>query len=247
MNSFSKVAFAGLLLALPLPMPASGRNDGPSRVRADDNDTVEVEAPRTRVRVRRVEGHGRIGMTLVDLTPELRLHFGAPRDAGAMIGSIEKDSPGHRAGLEVGDIVTSVDGESVSSPWELARRVARKETGEAVKLEIVRNRAFKAVSVKVEERERRDGDGDGDHGDLGELGHLKDFGHDMGRMGRELGREIRREMGTRPFHFDFDNQAFAMPRRDDVRKLRERVEDLEKRLKDLENRRLRSLREMPSP
>ena len=232
MNGFSKIALAGLLATLPLPLAARAGDDLPSRVRVrDDGDTVEVEAARPRARYRRVDGHAAIGIALIDITPELRGHFGAPGDAGAMIGKVEKDSPASRAGLEVGDIVTSVDGERVSSGWELARSIWRKETGETVKVEVVRNKATRTVNVKVEERSRREGD-------LGP-GDLGDFGRDMGRMGRDLGREIRREMRTRPFHFDFDTHAQALPPRDEVRRLKERVEELEKRLKDLEGRRSR--------
>ncbi|MEP6800822.1 MAG: PDZ domain-containing protein [Acidobacteriota bacterium] len=230
MNSFSKIAAAALLAALPLPTAARAGDDAPSRVRVrDDGDTVEVEAVRPRVGLRRLESRAAIGIALIDITPELRSHFGAPRDAGAMIGEVGKDSPAARAGLEVGDVVTSVDGERVASGSDLARAVRRREIGGTVKLEVVRNKAARTVSVPVEASPRRDTD-------LA-MPELGDFGRDMGRMGRDLGREIRREMRSRPFHFDFDTQALAVPPRDDVRRLRERVEDLEKRLKDLEGRR----------
>jgi len=230
MNSFSKIAAAAVLAALPLPIAARGGDDAPSRVRLRDNgDTVEVEAARPRVGFRRLESRAAIGIALIDITPELRGHFGAPRDAGAMIGEVGKDSPAARAGLEVGDVVISVDGEPVSSGWDVARAVRRREIGETVKLEVVRNKAVRTMAVPVEASARPET----------ELAvpELADFGRNMGRMGRDIGREIRREMRSRPFHFDFDTQALAAPRRDDVRRLKERVEDLEKRLKDLEGRR----------
>ncbi|MCA1609540.1 MAG: S1C family serine protease [Thermoanaerobaculia bacterium] len=237
------IAAALFLLPLPLPILAREGREAPSRVRVrDDGDTVEVEAARPRARLRRVDGRGAIGVRLVDITPDLRAHFGAPKDAGALIGEVDKDCPARRAGLEVGDVVTSVDGEKVSSAWELARTVRRKEAGETLKVELVRNRTARTVQVKVEERREAD---------LlpGELGDLRDFGRDVGgdvgrdagRMGRELGREIRREMRARPFHFDFDTQAFSLPRRDDIRRLRDRIEDLEKRLKGLEEKRRESI------
>jgi len=212
MKMRSMIAAAGLALVLPLPILAREGREAPSRVRIrDDGDTVEVEAARPRARLRHVDGRGAIGVRLVDITPELRAHFGAPKDAGALIGEVEKDSPASRAGLEVGDVVTSVDGEKVSSAWELARMVGRTKGGESLKVELVRNRAARTVQVKVEERSRREA----------ELlpGELGDFGRDVGRMGRDLGREIRREMRSRPFHFDFDTQAFSLPRRDDIRSL----------------------------
>ncbi len=234
MNGFLRIALvlAGLLTALPLSTAAGGTDHARPRVRVkDDGDTVEVEAARTRAPFRRSEAHGSIGISLIDITPELRSHFGAPKDAGAMIGEVEKDSPASRAGLEVADIVTSIDGERVSSARELARAVRRRDAGGTVRVELVRDRALRTVQVGVEDRPRREmGSGSGE---------FRDFGRDMGRMGRELGREIRREMGAQPFQFDFDTHALAVPRRDEIRHLKERVEELEKRLKDLEERRVR--------
>ncbi|MEP6769708.1 MAG: PDZ domain-containing protein [Acidobacteriota bacterium] len=230
----SMIAAAGLALALPLPLVARGGADVPSRLGIrDDEDTVEVEAARPRARLRHAEGRGAIGVRLVEITPGLRAHFGAPKDSGALIGEVDKDSPASRAGLEVGDVVTAVDGEKVSSAWEVARMVGRKQEGESLKVELVRNRAARTVQVKVEERTRREADLL--TGELGDFG--RDFGRDVGRMGRDLGREIRREMRSRPFHFDFDTQAFSLPRRDDLRRLRDRIEELEKRLKGLEEKR----------
>ncbi|MDQ2869640.1 MAG: hypothetical protein M3S32_02780, partial [Acidobacteriota bacterium] len=142
------------------------------------------------------------------------------------------------------------DGEKVSSAWELARMVWRKEAGQSLKVELVRHRAARTVQVKVEARSRHEADLlAGDFGrnfgrdfgrDIGrdvggDVG--RDIGRDAGRMGRELGRELRREMHSRPFHFDFDTQAFRLPRRDDIRRLRDRIEELEKRLKGLEEKR----------
>ena len=57
-------------------------------------------APRA-PRAPRLSG-GYLGVELVDLTPELREHFGAPRDVGVMVGRVEPGSPAARAGLEVG-------------------------------------------------------------------------------------------------------------------------------------------------
>ena len=45
------------------------------------------------------DGHrGYLGVQLVEMTPDLRTHFGAPADAGVFIGKVEKDSPAAKAG-----------------------------------------------------------------------------------------------------------------------------------------------------
>ena len=214
-------AFVPFLAASPL----SG-NDGLPRavvISDDDGDTVEVQGSTTMVRPRvrfHFEGGSRLGISLVDITPDLRAHFGAPRDAGVLVGGVEKDSPASRAGLEVGDVVTSVDGEKVETPGELARAIRRKPAGETVSIEVVRNRSTRKLTAKVEERPTEDA----------WLG--PDFE-------RDLSREIRRGMrNVRPFVYDFDSDGRtlrALPPRD-LKQLEEKLRDLDRRLKELEGR-----------
>jgi membrane-associated protease RseP (regulator of RpoE activity) len=111
-------------------------------------------------------GGGYIGVRPIGMTPELRTHFGAPKDAGVFVGKVEKDSPAAKAGLQVADIVTAADGENIESTRDLVRAVRRKKEGETVKLELVRDRSAKTLTVTVAERE-------GKEIHLGELGHGK--------------------------------------------------------------------------
>lgn len=97
-------------------------------------------------------GGGFIGVQPVEMTPDLRQHFGAPRDAGVFVGSVEPDSPAAKAGVQVGDIVTKVDGDDVGSPRELSRLVRHRRSGETITLDVLRNKAARTVKVTVSER-----------------------------------------------------------------------------------------------
>ena len=99
------------------------------------------------------DGGGYIGVRPVEMTPELRTHFGAPKDAGVFVGTVEADSPAAKAGLQVGDIVTSADGQKVEGRRDLVRTIRRKKEGDTVQLEVVRDRAAKTFTVTVAERE----------------------------------------------------------------------------------------------
>ena len=99
-------------------------------------------------------GGGYLGVQLSELTPELRLHFGVGEDEGVMVSKIMEDSPALRAGLEVGDIITAVDGKTVSSTFGLGRAIRGKEDGESVLLEVWRDGAVQNLTAAVEERER---------------------------------------------------------------------------------------------
>jgi hypothetical protein len=97
---------------------------------------------------------GFLGVELTDLTPELRLHFGAPEDAGVLVGRVEDDSPALRAGLRVGDVITRLDGEDVSSSFALTTRIGGHEKGDLVGLEVVRDGKVQTLSATLETRQR---------------------------------------------------------------------------------------------
>ena len=96
-----------------------------------------------------------LGVQLSDLTAELRTHFGVPEDAGVMVGKVVNDSPAFRAGVEVGDIVTAVDGEPVASASALAGAIGGHEDGDTVVLEVWRDGRVQKISAALEERERQ--------------------------------------------------------------------------------------------
>lgn len=97
-------------------------------------------------------GGGFLGVRLTDLTPELRAHFGAPEDQGVMVSQVVTDSPAERAGLEVGDIITAVDGEEIGSGGALAHAIHRREEGETVDLDVWRDGRLESLAATVEKR-----------------------------------------------------------------------------------------------
>jgi membrane-associated protease RseP (regulator of RpoE activity) len=227
MKTSACAALLALFFAIPQAVPARAGDDGGGTggtahaiVVDGGDDTVEIHGDRPhRIRINRFEGGGWMGVRLVDIPADLRVHFGAPADAGVLVGEVEKDSPAGRAGVSVGDVVTAVDGDKVASLWEIARTVRRRTAGETVQLDVIRSRAKKTLPVKVEERPRQE--------------------VELGEMGRHLGRELSRELSARPWRFDFDTDWNRSPGRDrdGVRRLQDRVEELEKRLKELEGKR----------
>ena len=146
----------------------------------DDDDEPEVIADLGELRelgdwpeMSWFEGGGYIGVRPLEMTPELRTHFGAPETAGVLVGKVEKDSPAARAGLQVGDIVTSADGEKIAHRRDLVRTIRRKKEGDAVQIEVVRDRAPLTVTVTVAERED------------GRI-RIGDFGPDMRKFHRRV-------------------------------------------------------------
>lgn len=76
--------------------------------------------------------------------------FGA--DRGYIVDDIQPGSPAARAGLQRGDVITSVGGQPVHTGDELVDFVAATPVGQEVKLVYIRGRKEHQVSVRVEDR-----------------------------------------------------------------------------------------------
>ena len=98
-------------------------------------------------------GGGHLGVALSDLTPELRAHFGVPEDVGVLVSKVLDDSPALQAGLQVGDIVTAVDGEEISGAGELARAIRSREAGDVVVVEAWRDGKLLQINATLDETE----------------------------------------------------------------------------------------------
>ena len=99
---------------------------------------------------------GYLGVELSELSPELRAHFGAPEQAGVMVARVVPGSPADKAGVKVGDIITSLDGKPVQSSWDVRARVRPLAEGVVVPLEVWRDGKSQALSATVAQKERRE-------------------------------------------------------------------------------------------
>ena len=94
-----------------------------------------------------------LGVQTVALTAELREHFGVPTAAGVLVAKVVEDSPAAGTDLEVGDIISAVDGEPVDSPSALARVIGGHESGDVVDLEVWRESTVRSLQVTLVEHE----------------------------------------------------------------------------------------------
>jgi serine protease Do len=93
----------------------------------------------------------RIGVGIQDVNAQLAESFGLDRPRGALVGQVEADSPGQRAGIEAGDVILKVDGETVETSAQLPVIIAGKKPGTPIDIEVWRNGGSKRLSVRPEE------------------------------------------------------------------------------------------------
>ncbi len=83
-------------------------------------------------------GVGKIGMTLSDLTPEIKQDLGVNVSAGAVVVDVTPGSAADQAGLREGDVIVRAGGQQVQSAADLAKRLQGMRPGEVVRLQVQR-------------------------------------------------------------------------------------------------------------
>jgi hypothetical protein len=96
-------------------------------------------------------GRGFLGVQVLGLTEELRVHFGAPLDSGVLVAKVEEGSPAATAGIQVGDVLTAIDGEPIEGPRSLAAAIRGKKAGDSVNVDFLRDKGTLSASVTLEE------------------------------------------------------------------------------------------------
>lgn len=92
-----------------------------------------------------------IGVSVIDVSAEIQ-DYGIPR--GAAIKQITEDSPAEQAGLQINDIVTAIDGNSISGSNELAKAISSSSAGDILKMSVYRNGEVIEIQVTVGEQKR---------------------------------------------------------------------------------------------
>jgi serine protease Do len=83
--------------------------------------------------------HGYIGISIEDVTPQNAKFFDVKKAVGAVVSDVTADSPGGKAGLKTGDVITEFDGKPVSDAGELQMATSQKQPGDTIHLQVMRD------------------------------------------------------------------------------------------------------------
>ena len=100
--------------------------------------------------------HGYIGIGISDVTPENSKFFDLAKSSGALVTQVEPDSPGAKAGLKNGDVITGLDGKSINDAGELQVEVGQRQPGSTIKLDVIRDGKSTTIPVTLEAMGSRD-------------------------------------------------------------------------------------------
>ncbi|MFW7268478.1 Do family serine endopeptidase [Gluconacetobacter sp. Hr-1-5] len=113
---------------------------------------------------------------------------GAP-PSGALVASISNSSPAEKAGLKAGDVITTLNGQKIDSPHDLAVKVASLPPGTSATIAYLRNNAAQTATVKIANLSSASSP-DGSVGDRSEAG-----GPRLGVSLSPLTRDLRQQLG----------------------------------------------------
>jgi Do/DeqQ family serine protease len=88
-----------------------------------------------------------LGARLQAVTPDIADGLGLKTPTGALVANVERESPAAQGGLKAGDLILSVDGQTVDDPNAFDYRFATKPIGGTAELGLLR--AGKTLSAKV--------------------------------------------------------------------------------------------------
>lgn len=98
---------------------------------------------------------GRLGVQMQNLTPDLAKAFNIEEHhQGAVVSKITKGLPADKAGLQVGDIVTTVNGRPVNDATTVRTTVGMMRVGEKVNMGIIRNGKPRNITLTLGEAEK---------------------------------------------------------------------------------------------
>jgi len=93
--------------------------------------------------------HGRLGVTVQDLTQPLAESFGLKRPDGALVSQVAPGSAAASAGLKAGDVITHVNGEALARSGALSSVIGMSAPGEKVKLTVWRDQKALDIEAKL--------------------------------------------------------------------------------------------------
>lgn len=101
--------------------------------------------------------YGWLGVSIAEanasIFPNLREDLGLGSASGALVLNVYQGSPAERQGLQPGDFVTSVNGESIDNSSELTRIIGNLSPNETISVEVIRNGEEESFEISISQRQ----------------------------------------------------------------------------------------------
>ncbi len=146
---------SGLVLTAPCAHAAKSSRHAPRVVVPKPAAKRSRRVPKPTVKNPRVRNWSfgfstrpKLGLSVQSLSKELRIHFGAKPNRGVLVAKIAAGSPAAKAGVKVGDVLVSVNGQDVRSAFDVTKAL-KNQSGRTVRTVVVRNRKARVLLAKL--------------------------------------------------------------------------------------------------
>lgn len=92
---------------------------------------------------------GWLGVSMQPITESLAKAVGRKSADGVLVAEVVPDAPAAKAGLQQGDVVTTVNGQTIRDPRDLATQIAMLKAGDSAKVGVWRDGKEKTLNVTI--------------------------------------------------------------------------------------------------
>ena len=92
---------------------------------------------------------GWLGVVIQEVNKDLAESFGLDKPAGALVAQVLEDGPAAKGGLQVGDVILSLDGKPIIMSADLPHLVGALKPGSTAELDVVRDGARKKLKLSI--------------------------------------------------------------------------------------------------
>jgi S1-C subfamily serine protease len=114
--------------------------------------TIERVADQLLARGRVARGYLGLGLQPVRLDDEPAKASSLTSPRGLLVISVDPNGPGRRAGMLIGDIVTTWNGETVRNVRDVFRRLGSETVGQQINLAVIRAGKITSANIEISER-----------------------------------------------------------------------------------------------
>jgi len=101
-------------------------------------------------------GRPLFGIDAENLEGDFGHFFGAPDGEGVLVRGVFANSAAAKAGLKVGDVITSLNGERIHNASELREKLMTNREGKSLKLGVLRNKSEVTLTVEIPQQKEEE-------------------------------------------------------------------------------------------
>ena len=98
---------------------------------------------------------GWLGVEARAINPQIAQALNLESTEGVVVVGVVRDGPAHRAGMQPGDVIVSIDGKKITEAHEALLTISSRKPGDHVKLEVLRNGKSLMLEATATERPPR--------------------------------------------------------------------------------------------